>query len=121
MSVFRAGGVSYLRIPAPDPPALARFYGQVFGWAIDLDRADPSFQDGSGHVIGHFRGDRPVAGAAGFIPYVYVADLDRVAESATASGATITTERYREGDLWVAVISDPAGNQVGIWQKGDGG
>jgi uncharacterized protein len=121
MSVFRTGGVSYLRIPAPDPPALARFYGQVFGWAIDLDRADPSFQDGSGHVIGHFRRDLPVAGAAGFIPYVYVADVETVAGSAVSSGGTITTARYREGNLWVAVITDPAGNQVGIWQKAEDG
>ena len=32
-SVFRPGGVSYLRIPAPDPPASAEFYraGDVVG------------------------------------------------------------------------------------------
>jgi uncharacterized protein len=121
VNVFRVGGVSYLRIPAPDPHTLARFYGQVFGWAIDLDRADPSFQDGSGHVIGHFRHDLPVAGAAGFIPYVYVADVDLVVESAVSAGATITTACYPEGELWVAVIEDPAGNHIGIWQKADEG
>jgi len=30
-SVFRAGGISYLRIPAPDPQRSARFYEAVFG------------------------------------------------------------------------------------------
>ena len=53
-TVFRPGGVSYLRIPAPDPQRTATFYAAVFGWTVDNDRENPSFADGSGHVIGHF-------------------------------------------------------------------
>jgi len=30
-TVFRPGGVSYLRIPAPDPKSAADFYAGVFG------------------------------------------------------------------------------------------
>ena len=120
MSVFRVGGVSYLRIPAPDPQAVARFYGSVFGWDIDLERDDPSFTDGSGHVIGHFMRELPVAGAAGFIPYVYVADVDAAVGKAVSEGGTIDTARYPEGNLWVAVITDPAGNRIGIWQQSNG-
>jgi uncharacterized protein len=121
MSVFRNGGISYVRIPAPDPPALARFYGSVFGWDVDLEREVPSFSDGSGHVIGHFMTELPVAGAAGFVPYVYVDDLDAAVGRAVAEGGTIDRARYPEGNLWVAVITDPAGNHVGIWQQSEGG
>ena len=121
MSVFRIGGISYLRIPAPDPQDLAGFYGSVFGWDIDLERDDPSFSDGSGHVIGHFMSDLPVAGAAGFIPYVYVADVDAAVGKAVSAGGAIDTARYPEGNLWVAVITDPAGNRIGIWQRSNGG
>ncbi len=121
MSVFRIGGVSYLRIPAPDPQTVARFYSSVFGWDIDLERDAPRFTDGTGHVIGHFMRELPVAGDAGFIPYVYVADVDAVLEKAASEGGAIDTARYPEGNLWVAVITDPAGNRIGIWQRSNGG
>jgi uncharacterized protein len=116
--IFRAGGISYPRIPAPDPHRSAAFYRAVFGWQVDHDRQDPSFADGSGHVIGHFMKDLPVAGAAGLVPYVYV---DRVSETMTMvtdNGGEVVTAPYPEGDLWVAVFLDPAGNRIGLWQRG---
>src|SRR5437763_16450640 len=70
--VFRVAGGSYLRIPAPDPQLSAAFYEAVFGWRLDADRDEPSFEDGTGHVIGHFIADLPVAGEAGVRPYVFV-------------------------------------------------
>src|SRR2546423_4180213 len=71
-SVFRPGGISYLQIPAPDPRLLAAFYEAAFGWTVRKDRDDPSFADGSGHVIGHFVADQAVAGEAGVRPGVFV-------------------------------------------------
>jgi predicted enzyme related to lactoylglutathione lyase len=116
--VFRPGGISYLRIPATDPQASADFYEAVFGWTVRRDREDPAFEDGTGHVIGHFRADHEVAGEAGVRPYVFVENLDAALEKARANGAEVMTEPYPEGDLWVALILDPAGNAVGIWQQG---
>ena len=66
--VFRVGGISYLRIPAESPSIAAAFYQVVFGWNLHGDPGDPSFEDGSGHVIGHFMADLPVAGEAGIRP-----------------------------------------------------
>jgi len=117
VSVFRPGGVSYLRIPAPDAAALARFYEHVFGWTLRGDPVRPSFDDGSGHVIGHFMPDLAVAGEGGFRPYVYVEDLDATLERARAGGAEVVTDPYPEGDLRVAVLRDPAGNLIGAWQR----
>jgi hypothetical protein len=37
ISVFCPGGVSYLRIAAPDPGRSAVFYSAVFGWKIRQD------------------------------------------------------------------------------------
>jgi uncharacterized protein len=116
--VFRPGGISYLRIPAPDPRAAAAFYEAVFGWTVRRDREDPAFEDGTGHVIGHFRSDHAVAGEGGVRPYVFVEDLDETLEKAVAAGAELVEEPYPEGDLWVAVIRDPSGNVVGVWQQG---
>jgi predicted enzyme related to lactoylglutathione lyase len=116
-SVFRAGGISYLRIPATDPRRAAAFYEAVFGWTVRSDRDDPSFEDGTGHVIGHFVADQPVAGEAGLRPYVYVEDLGGTLEKVVAEGGEIVTPPYPEGDLRVATFRDPAGNVVGLWEK----
>jgi predicted enzyme related to lactoylglutathione lyase len=116
--VFRHAGISYLRIPASDPRATAAFYQGVFGWKVDLDRPDPSFEDGTGHVIGHFMSDHASAGEAGVRPYVYVESVDDTLEKVSAQGGAVVTEPYPEGDLWVATFRDPAGNVLGVWQRG---
>jgi uncharacterized protein len=117
-TVARVGGVSYLRIPAPDARAAAEFYAAVFDWRVDVDRERPSFEDGTGHVIGHFMPDLPVAGEAGVIPYVYVRSVDETLEKAAAHGGELVRSPFPEGDLWVASFRDPAGNVVGVWQQG---
>jgi predicted enzyme related to lactoylglutathione lyase len=116
ISVFRPGDVSYLRIAAPDPARSAAFYNAVFGWKIRKDST--AFADGTGHVIGHFMADLPVAGEAGVIPYVYVQDIDEALSRVPGAGGEVTTKPYPEGDLWVAMTRDPAGNAIGVWQHG---
>jgi uncharacterized protein len=116
--VFRAGGVSYLHIPAPDPAAVAAFYEAVFGWTLGGRSDAPSFGDGSGHVIGHFMADLPVSAETGIRPYIYVESVDDTLELITRHGGELITEPYPEGDLWVATFRDPAGNILGVWQRG---
>ena len=115
--VFRPDGISYLRIPAPDPKASAAFYSDVFGWAVDAARAEPSFEDGSGHVIGHFVSDAAVAGEAGVRPYVYVERVDDTLDRVAAHGGASVEAPYAEGNLLVATFRDPAGNVIGVWQR----
>ena len=88
-SVFRAGGISYLRVPAEDPRRSAAFYEAVFGWTVRTDRDDPSFEDGTGHVIGHFVSDLPVAGDAGIRPYVFVENVDETLERVVVNDGEI--------------------------------
>ena len=42
----------------------------------------------------------------------------RIAALVMDSGGEVTTKPYPEGDLWVAMTRDPAGNAIGIWQHG---
>ena len=116
ISVFRPGDVSYLRIAAPDPGRSADFYSEVFGWKIRKNSS--AFEDATGHIIGHFMADLPVVGEAGVVPYVYVQDIDEALLRVTDSGGEVTTMPYPEGDLWVAMTRDPAGNAIGVWQHG---
>jgi tRNA (cmo5U34)-methyltransferase len=114
--VFRRGGISYLRIPSPKPRESAAFYEAVFGWRLRGDPERPSFDDGTGHVIGHFMDDLDVAGDSGFRPFVFVASVADALEKVVANGGEIVREPYPEGDLTVAVFRDPAGNVAGVWQ-----
>jgi predicted enzyme related to lactoylglutathione lyase len=117
-SVLRPGGISYLRIPADDPQASAAFYEAVFGWAVRRDRDEPAFEDGTGHVIGHFMSDPPSAGEAGVRPYVFVERVAETLDKIVAHGGEVVEAPYPEGDLCVATFRDPAGNVVGVWQHG---
>jgi len=116
-SLARPGGLSYLHIPASDPPGSARFYRSVFGWRIrDADSDSPAFADGTGHVIGHFVTDRPVVGDAGVRPYIYVEDVPATVARIVANGGEILARPFAEGGLTVALFADPAGNVLGAWQ-----
>jgi predicted enzyme related to lactoylglutathione lyase len=114
-SVARPGGISYLALPARDIRASAEFYRDVLGWQLRGDPESPGFADGTGHVIGHFRTDMAAAGDTGIRPYVYVRDLDATMRAAAQSGADIISAPRAEGNLHIAVITDPAGNVIGIW------
>jgi predicted enzyme related to lactoylglutathione lyase len=103
-------------MPAPDPQRSAVFYRAVFGWTVDTDRDDPSFEDGTGHVIGHFVAEVPVAGGAGVRPYVFVESVEETLEKVAAEGGELVTAPYPEGDLRIATFHDPAGNEIGVWQ-----
>jgi uncharacterized protein len=119
VSVFRPGDVSYLRIAAPDPAGSARYYRAAFGW--QTDESAGRFHDGSGYVIGHFMAELPVAGEAGVVPYVYSRDVDATLVRVAEAGGQVTVPPYPEGDLWVAMTRDPAGNAIGVWQRGKRG
>jgi predicted enzyme related to lactoylglutathione lyase len=116
--VFRVSGISYLHIPATDARESARFYADVFGWRVSDHAEHPSFEDGTGHVIGAFVTDRPVAVESGVIPYIYVTSVDATLASVTSRGGSVAMSPYPEGDLWVTTFRDPAGNIVGAWQRG---
>jgi predicted enzyme related to lactoylglutathione lyase len=116
--VFRVGGLSYLRIPARDTQKSAAFYRAVFGWSIRGEGEDePSFEDGTGHVIGHFMADIAVAGEAGVRPYIFVERVEETLQEVGAHGGEVVTAPYAEGDLRVATFRDPAGNEIGVWQQ----
>jgi predicted enzyme related to lactoylglutathione lyase len=120
----RIGGITYLRIPAPDPRRSGDFYQAVFGWEL---RGDPdrhlSFTDGTGHVIGAFIPELTVAAEPGVLPYVFVASVEDTVAAIVAHGGSIVTAPYHEppgeqDHLTVATFRDVAGNVIGVWQTG---
>ena len=114
---FGHGRLAYVQIPALDVNASAAFYKDIFGWEVRGGSASHlSFTDSSGNVIGAFVTGRQISSDPGVIPYNYVHGLDATLAKMTAAGSKVVREPYLEGDVWVATLTDPAGNVIGIWQ-----
>lgn len=116
--VFRVAGISYLHIPANEPRRSADFYQAVFAWTLRGDPGHPSFEDGTGHVIGAWVTYRPITADGGVLPYIYVESVDETLKRINAQGGSVVKAPYPEGDLTVATFKDPPGNEIGIWQQG---
>ena len=72
-------------------------------------------------MIGHFIADAAVSGEAGVRPYIYVKNVQDTLERVFAHGGAPVESPYAEGDLRVATFRDPAGNVIGVWQRGSRG
>jgi predicted enzyme related to lactoylglutathione lyase len=116
-SPSRAGGLSYLHIPAVDPKQSAVFYARVFGWTVDgFDSDRPSFRDGTGQVAGAWVTDHEPSRTAGLLPYISVDTLDVTTELVEAHGGEVVETPSRDGNLLLATFRDPAGNVLGLRQ-----
>ncbi len=91
-----------MEIPARDVVRSAEFYQAVFGWRVTASPNHPGFEDGNGHVIGHWIAELSVAGEAGLIPFIYVQNLKNTLQRITDNGGEIVKTPNAEGDLCVA-------------------
>src|SRR6185312_12075328 len=72
----RHGHLSYLEIPTLNPRASVTFYTSLFNWIFrDPDSPTPSFDDGTGQLIGRFHPSRTPSQTPGFLPYLYVTNI----------------------------------------------
>jgi predicted enzyme related to lactoylglutathione lyase len=106
--------LTYLEIPASDPPRAARFYEAIVGWTIDQRSADDfRFSDDDASMIGRFQRG---TGGAGPVSYFTVANVAVAVARVAPLGGEVIKAPYREGDVLVAQLRDPSGNVFGVWQ-----
>ena len=113
-ATLKHGQVCYLQIPAADEMVSAAFYEKVFGWRIE--RPYPSFE--SPGLIGQWVSDRPASAAAGLLAWLNVDCIDETLELVRANGGEVVEPPLADGPRWLATIRDPAGNVIGIAQRG---
>jgi predicted enzyme related to lactoylglutathione lyase len=109
----------------PDPDAAVSFYTELFGW--ETEDTTPPGVDGK-HYICRLRGLDVAAIASGpqeappdtaWNTYVWADDADQTAERATAAGGSILKDPFDALDGGrIAIVADPAGAALGIWQPG---
>jgi predicted enzyme related to lactoylglutathione lyase len=123
------GTFSWVELATTDPDTAKSFYGELFGW----DAQDNEIPGGGGtYTMALIRGNA-VAGiaaqpeqqrSAGVPPnwfsYVAVAGADEAAERAKEVGGQVHAGPFDVGKAGrMAVIGDPSGAMLGVWQAGD--
>jgi uncharacterized protein len=109
----------------PDADRAVSFYTQLFGW--EAEDTMPPGVDGKQYMC-RLRG-RDVAAIASrpeeappntaWNTYVWVEDAERTAEQAAAAGGSVLKEPFDALDGGrIAIIADPAGAALGVWQPG---
>lgn len=118
-----AGAPCWIDLMTSDPEASTAFYGTLFGWT-----AEPPNPEYGGYT-NLMLGEDPVAGlmpaqadGPSDVWSVYLAVEDAAATVAAARdhGGDVHVDAMAVGDLGVmAVVSDPGGAVIGMWQPGE--
>ena len=114
--------IVHFEIPANQPEALTRFYGELFGWKFQRAAfPGPEYwlcDTGSeGPGINGAIMQRQNAGQP-WMNYVDVPSIDAALEKAAALGAQVALPRTAVADIGaVAAIVDPQGNLCGLWEQ----
>jgi len=106
-----------------DVPGARRFYGELFGW--HADEPDPQF----GGYFTFVRDGVRIAGGMGDMGelranntwkiYLATDDVEKTSMTAAEEGGQLTSEPMPVADLGSqALITDPTGAELGLWQPG---
>lgn len=125
------GGPIWIDLGTHDIDGAVEFYSQLFGW--DFHEGSPEF---GGYRMIH-KDDLPIGGAmttlmgpegpseepqgpTAWSVYLRTADIDASMAKATAAGAQVIVPAMDIADLGrMAMVLDPAGAAVGLWQSGN--
>jgi predicted enzyme related to lactoylglutathione lyase len=123
---FQPGVPCWVDTWQPDADAAMSFYMQLFGW--EAEDTMPDSVDGT-HYMCRLRG-RDVAAIASrpegapdvtaWTTYVWVDDVDETVRKVTQAGGSVVTEPFDALDGGrIAIVADPAGAVIGVWQPGE--
>lgn len=112
----------WVELSSTNPAASRAFYTALFDWKVEVN-PDPQY---GGYALAKI-GGKDVAGIGGKQPgdptptnwtvYIGIKDADSVARKVTAAGGKVIAPPFDVGDQGrMAIIQDPAGAFLGIWQ-----
>lgn len=117
------GDITHLEIPVSDNGRATAFYNGLFGWEIaeypgfegyPMWRA-PNQVSGGGLTARDGAVTQPLS-------YVEVDSIDEVLTAAAASGGEVVTSKTPvDATSWTAVLKDPDGNLIGLFEGQTGG
>jgi len=116
------GTITHIEIPADDPERAKRFYSAVAGWEFSEMEGFPGyslFRTEEGHGGG--LGKRGESVGDKIRIYITVDNLEDGVAAAKANGGTVSVEPAEiPGQGRYAVVIDPEGSEVALWESARG-
>ena len=116
------GDPAWLELATHDLEGAAAFYGRVFGWELARDAgSDEAVATLGGQPVARIR--PALAGApAQWTVWLKVDDVAQATSAAVSARGNVVSPPTRHEKLgWRAVVEDPAGARVGLWEAGQEG
>ena len=113
------GQINHIEFPADDPERARRFYGAGAGWEFSTVEGMPDywvfrFAEGFGGAVGK----RGVSTGQVLRDYIEVDSIEDALAAAERTGGTVTEPKQDiPGMGWFAVVIDPEGTEVGLFQS----
>lgn len=117
------GEMTHIEFPADDPERAMRFYGAVAGWQFGAMDGFPDYwMFRTSESYGGAVGRRGVTTGRQLRNYIEVTSIETALGASDANGGT-TVEPKTEipGMGWYAVVRDPEGTEVGLFESGPRG
>ena len=112
---------AWVDLATSDATAARDFYSKLFGWKVEVN-PDPQY---GGYALAKL-GGKDVAGIgpkqmdqqpSAWLIYIGTQDVDETTKKAQAAGGTVIAPPMEVGDQGkMAVIADPSGAVIGLWQ-----
>ena len=112
------GQINHIEFPADDPERAMRFYEAVGGWKFSAMDGMPDYwvfrtDEGYGGGVGR----RGVSVGQVIRDYITVDSIEDALAAAERTGGTIKEAKAEvPGMGWFAVVTDPEGSEVGLFQ-----
>src|SRR5262245_38625232 len=119
---YAPGTFSWVDLATTDLDGARDFYTSLFGWAGDAEAGGAMLRRGGALVAAIFplsEESRAAAAPSSWTSYVTVVDTDTTAARAVELGGTVARGAFDIMDVGrVALIEDPLGATVALWQAG---
>jgi len=113
-AAYPAGTFCWVDLATSDERAARRFYAELLGWDEPAGRGYGHWTRAGHDVAGIYERDGV---APAWSSYVAVADADATAARAAALGGAVAEAPFDAGEEGRrAVVTDPAGAQLALWQ-----
>jgi predicted enzyme related to lactoylglutathione lyase len=117
------GAPCWVDLFTSDPDRSRAFYGELFGWTAEEPNQEFggyfNFTKDGVRIAGGMRNDGSSGQPDGWSVYLATDDTEKTVAGATAHGGQVVVPPMAVGDLGtMAVVSDPGGAVIGMWQPG---
>lgn len=112
------GEINHIEFPADDPQRAMRFYEAVAGWQFSpIEGFEDYWVFRSAEGYGGAVGKRGVSTGQVVRDYIEVDSIDDAVAAGERAGGTVKEPKAEvPGMGWFAVLTDPEGNEIGLFQ-----